>query len=274
MSDFLKARAIFEDENKPYTPYSNAYILVPSLKRAHATLIESIRQPLKIIMLYGAPGSGKTALLNRLSYDAKSINNKAMLLYFTPTFANIEELRKIYNNYADSKIADSATFFDILTAFNANFEKDFFLVLLDEAQLYSEHEMELIRLLADTRVFKFIISLHKLEDEDQLAKAHFQTRIWESIFLKPFTKDELKFFVEKKLLANDLAHILSAFDDNFYKKIHRWTKGNIRESMKFFYKLFDFYIYLDENAASHINRTKFSHKSLEMFAIHAGYIKI
>ena len=55
------------------------------------------------------------------------------------------------------------------------------LVLLDEAQLYSSSLMEKIRLLSDSRKIKFVITLHKTEEEDIIAKEHFQTRIWESI---------------------------------------------------------------------------------------------
>ncbi len=38
--------------------------------------------------------------------------------------------------------------------------------LLDECQLYSEALMEKIRLLSDTRAIKFVITLHKTDNED------------------------------------------------------------------------------------------------------------
>ncbi len=56
--------------------------------------------------------------------------------------------------------------------------------LLDECQLYSEALMEKIRLLSDTRAIKFVITLHKTDNEDIIAKEHFKTRIWELWELK------------------------------------------------------------------------------------------
>lgn len=273
-SDFYKAKLAFEDENKGFEAYSGEYILLDSLKSAYSKLLQSVSKPLKMIMLFGPPGSGKTALLNRLSSDLKLQNSSKTLVYLTPTFASVNELKRIYDLFTNEPLPKDATFFDILTKFNSNFPKDSFLIILDEAQLYLDDEMELIRLLSDTRVFKFIIALHKLENEDQIAKAHFQTRIWETIHLKPITKDELKFFVEKKLLNKDLSHIITAIDDKYYTKIHKWTNGNIRESLKFFYRFFDYYDYIESNQPKLINRKKFSNKTLEMFAIHCGYIKV
>ena len=62
------------------------------------------------------------------------------------------------------------------------------IILLDEAQMYGPDMMEKIRLISDTRSVKFIVSLHKTEDEDIIAKEHFQSRIWEVIELKNATR--------------------------------------------------------------------------------------
>lgn len=273
-NSLINARDIFEDDNLQIENCVQNYILVQGLKSAHKALFEATLRPIKIIMLYGSPGSGKTALLSRFAAEYKEQDNKKLLTYLTPTFANLQEIIKIHNLYAQQKLDNDASLFDLVNSFRANFEKDFFLVLLDEAQMYSEKEMELIRLLSDTRVFKFVITLHKISNEDQLAQSHFQTRIWENVFLRPLTKDELKFFVEQKLIAHKLDSIVSAIDDKFYPKINKWTNGNIRESLKFFYKFFDFCIYLESSNPALLNRKKFSMKILEMLAIHLGYIKI
>ncbi len=52
--------------------------------------------------------------------------------------------------------------------------------------------LEEISILSDTGSMKFIISLHKTDNEDVIAKEHFQTRIWESIELKNIDKTRVE----------------------------------------------------------------------------------
>ncbi len=272
-SSFALSKELFIDENRNFEDKDNEYILINSIKDAYKKLISSIQKPLKIILLYGYPGSGKTAMLRRLCSNIQRDKGK-VLYYSTPTFMRTEELIRIFKANSRKRVPTEPTFFEIMELFIATFEKDTFLVALDEAQLYDEKEMEYIRLLSDTKIFKFVIALHKIDEEHLIAKAHFQSRIWESIELNPLTVDELQFFVERKLLSRDLHQPLAMFSKKSYKLIHSFTNGNIRESMKFMYKLFDFYEFLEKEKPSEIDYREFKSKHIEMIAIEGGYLHV
>jgi 4-hydroxy-tetrahydrodipicolinate synthase len=272
-SDFCTARAVFEDENLDFTGADEyKFIFHDKAKDAYRKIISVIDRPLKMIMLSGSPGSGKTALMNKINAELVS-QGKRSLYYSDPIFAERNELAKIYHLYSTNKLPSESTKSDVIGAFKSEFKKDSFIILLDEAQLYSESEMETIRLLSDTRIFKFVIALHKITHEDTLAREHFQTRIWENIELKPLKPAELKFLMEKKMLEAGISHVYQMLDDSHYKTICGYTKGNIRESLKFFYRLFDFYDYLENEKPSEIDMKKIKNKHVMMLALEHGYIK-
>jgi len=144
--------------------------------------------------------------------------------------------------------------------------------LLDECQLYSEALMEKIRLLSDTRVVKFVITLHKTENEELIAKEHFKTRIWEVIELKNANIEEIEIYIKRKLLQKGFVGISDKITKREIKFIHACTKGNFRETNKLLYTVFNIYEYYDLHRPEKIKGTKFSKKILEMAAIKIGYI--
>jgi hypothetical protein len=147
-------------------------------------------------------------------------------------------------------------------------------VLLDEAQMYPPELLEEIRILSDTGSIKFIISLHKTEDEDLVAKKHFQSRIWETIELKNADRHEIKAYVHKRLLYHGLTEIANQFNDRHFKLIHKCTEGNFRECNKLLYTAFEIYEYYDRHNPQKIDYNKFSMKILEMAAIKTGMIHV
>lgn len=272
-SSFGAAKELFVDENRNFADNENEYILIDGVKEAYKKLLSAIEKPLKIILLYGYPGSGKTAMVRRLCANIKRERGK-ILYYPTPTFMRTEELVRIFKASSRKRLPSEPTFFELMELFTTTFEKDTFLVFLDEAQLYDEKEMEYIRLLSDTKIFKFVVALHKIDEEHLIAKAHFQSRIWESIELNPLTPEELRFFVERKLLSKEQNQLLSMFSNKNYKLIHQFTNGNIRETMKFIYKLLDFYEFIEKERPSELNYKEFRQKHIEMVAIEGGYINV
>ena len=132
--------------------------------------------------------------------------------------------------------------------------------------------MEKIRILSDTRKIKFVITLHKTEEEDLIAKGHFKTRIWESIELTPPSLNELEIYIQKKLLGKNLFNLASQINKKNTKFIYKFTNGNYRETNKFMFNLFEIYEYYEKNRPSKINYSKISKKFLEMAAIKLGYI--
>jgi hypothetical protein len=134
--------------------------------------------------------------------------------------------------------------------------------------------MEEIRILSDTGSIKFIISLHKTDDEDLVAKEHFQSRIWETVELKNADLNEIKAYIHKRLLFRGLTELANQLTDRHFKFAHKCTQGNFRETNKLFYTAYEIYEYYDKHNSGKIDYNRFSMKILEMAAIKTGMIHV
>lgn len=250
------------------------YIELESSVKAYKQLEHSLNKPLKMILLFGKPGTGKSILLNRIE---EKLKHEREIYYFETPSANEKEFfHKLFKVLTNKDLPKNAEVnFSTLVDFCKNLRgKREIIILLDEAQMYSPNMMEKIRLISDTRAVKFIVSLHKTEDEDLVAKEHFQSRIWEVIELKNATKDEQAAYVHKKLLKKNLFEIANSIKDKHMKLIHAFTKGNFRECNKLLFTIFEICQYYDENEPNKVNYENLSKKIIEMSAIKLGYIDV
>ncbi|MCH9741359.1 MAG: ATP-binding protein [Epsilonproteobacteria bacterium] len=251
---------------------SNNYVDLESLSFNYQVLEESLDKPLKMILLFGRPGTGKSMTLNKLYVNHK---DKREIHYFdAPILSEKEFLKSIYEAMSSQHIPQNMRVnFDGLLKYCQNLKGQREVIfLLDECQLYSEALMEKIRLLSDTRVVKFVITLHKTENEDVIAKEHFKTRIWEVIELKNADEEELEVYIQKKLVQRGFVEVSNALSSRDIKFIHNCTKGNFRETNKLLYTIFNIYEYYDLHRPEKITSNKNSKKILEMAAIKIGYI--
>ena len=208
--------------------------------------------------------------LSKLHKDLST--NKKVYLYKTPILDESEFYKSLAQDLLSVKYDGELNFTQFMKIMNNYKVDETPIVLLDEAQLYSNILMEKIRLLSDTRTIKFVITLHKTEKEDLIAKEHFQTRIWETIELHNASANELKIYIQKKLMKANCFDTANMFDMKSVKLIHNFTNGNYRDTNKLLYTLFDIYTIYEQNKSSAINRTKISNKIIEMAAIHTGLI--
>jgi hypothetical protein len=176
--------------------------------------------------------------------------------------------QKLYS-YASRESLSLTNFLELATAVNFPVIA---IVLLDEAQLYSPALMEKIRLISDARALKFVITLHKTDNEDIVAKEHFQTRIWESIELQNASHEELKIYIQKKLLKANCFDVANMINEKNIKLISKLTRGNYRDSNKLMFSLFSLYTWYEEHNPSKIKYNALSTKFIEMAAIHTGLI--
>ena len=262
---YLSSKEVFLDvvDAKEYVQLDRGSALYQSLK-------DSVKKPLKMILFYGKPGTGKSMMLNKLYEDLKS--HQKVVMYHTPLINEEEFLKSLARDIYGIRSFDELNF----TKFNEISEQYEFettpLVLLDEAQLYSSALMEKIRLISDARKIKFIITLHKTEEEDIIAKEHFQTRIWESLELHNASAAELKIYIQKKLIKNNCFDVANMFDNKNVKCLHGITQGNYRDTNKLLFTLFSIYSWYEENQPTKINYSNISNKIIEMAAIQAGFI--
>jgi replication-associated recombination protein RarA len=269
MSRYTQPKTIFVDEIDV-----DNYIEIDSAQKAYDQLRHSIDKTLKMVLLFGRPGTGKSLLLQRIYRDLK--DRYELYLFETPSLTGEEFFRKLFHVLTHQDLPKGAkvpfdTFVDYLKNIKGTRS---IIVLVDEAQMYPKEVLEQIRILSDTGAIKFVISLHKTEDEDLVAKEHFQSRIWEVIELKNASKDELKTYIHKKLLQHNEFEIANQIRDKHVKFIYHCTRGNYRETNKMLYTLYELYEYYDQNDPSKIDHGKLSKKLLEMTALKLGYIHV
>ena len=265
MSTFKELQKIFIDRIE-----ISQYIGLDTSILFYNKLRESIDKPLKMVLLYGKPGTGKSVLINKIYHDLKDRNN--IFLISTPIQNEKEFIRTLHGFLSDREFQGELTFNRFIDICNALTDKKHITVLLDEAQLYPSTMMEQIRLISDTRVIKFVVSLHKTEKEDLIAKEHFQSRIWETIELKNGTVHDTQVYIQKKLVQKNYFEIAAMFDRRNIRLIHRLTKGNYREINKLLYTLFEIYDYYERHKPSRIAHKFIKNRYIEMSALKLGYI--
>lgn len=250
------------------------YIELSSSVTAYKQLEYSMEKPLKMILLFGKPGTGKSILLNRLQEKLK--HQKEIHYFDTPATNEKEFFHKLFKVLTKQDLPHNTEVnFSALVNFCKNLKgKREILILLDEAQMYSADMMEKIRLISDSRSVKFVVSLHKTEDEDLIAKEHFQSRIWEVIELKNATQSDQTAYVHKKLLKKNLFEIANSIKEKDMKLIHMFTKGNFRECNKLIFTIFEICEYYDKNEPSKIDYDKMPKRIIEMAALKLGYIHV
>ncbi len=249
---------------------ANAYVQLDRVAVVYKSLMEAIKKPLKMVLLYGKPGTGKSMMLSRIYKDLR--DGQKIVLYQTPIADEDAFFRSLARDVYDY-VTDEPIHFTRFNEISAQYTFETTpVVLLDEAQMYSAPLMEKIRLISDTRQIKFIISLHKTEKEDVIAKEHFQTRIWESQQLYNASATELKIYIQKKLLRSNCFDVANMFNDKNVRWIHTFTGGNYRDTNKLLYSLFSIASWYEENRPTQINYASVSQKLIEMAAIETGFI--
>ena len=250
------------------------YIELDSSLSAYRQLEHSINKPLKMILLFGRPGTGKSILLNRLQ---EKLKQQREIHYFdTPAVNEKEFFYKLFKVLTKKSLPQNTEVnFSALVNYCKKLRgKREIIIILDEAQMYGAEMMEKIRLLSDSRAVKFIVSLHKTDDEDLIAKEHFQSRIWEVVELKNATLKDQTAYIHKKLLKKNLFEIANSIKEKHMKMIHKFTRGNYRECNKIMYTIFEICEYYDKNEPTKVNYEQIPKKVIEMAALKLGYIDV
>ncbi len=265
-SIYISSKDVFLD-----TVNAKDYIQLDRVSTIYQALKDSIKKPLKMILLYGRPGTGKSMFLNKLYKDLSS--SQDVYLYKTPILDESEFYKLLAQDIFGTKYNGELNFTQFMKIVDSKQFDQIPVVLLDEAQLYSDVLMEKIRLLSDTRSLKFVITLHKTEKEDIIAKEHFQTRIWETIELENASSGELKIYIQKKLMKANCFDTANMFTTKSVNRIHKITNGNYRDTNKLLYTLFDIYTVYEENYKHKSLKThQVPIKLIEMSAIQTGLI--
>ena len=225
-------KELYKGAQAPFLDVVNTdeYIQLDKISTIYESLKETLEKPLKMVLLFGKPGTGKSMMLNRLHNELK--DKLLTAIYYTPLVDEREFLKSLARDILSFKPANTFSFPELIELLeNKEFETTP-IVFLDEAQLYPDALLEKIRLISDTRKVKFVVTLHKTDKEDLIAKEHFQTRIWQTVELHNASKQELLVYIQKKLLKHSLFDLANQFQKKQVNTIHKFTQGNYRDTNK------------------------------------------
>lgn len=264
----IKDVFIDEDESLNFVNLDNSI-------SCYNKIVLALKKPLKLILFYGKPGSGKTFLLNKIANDLKE--DKSLIFFPHPFFSEATFIEALCEQIYGKKLEDINNFESFIKFYSKDFSskdeilKNQMTVILDEAQLYPTELIEKIRLMADTRMFKFLFTIHKTENEDILAKDYFQTRIWESIELSSADVNEIIIYLQRKLSQKNYDKYLK-FDKKDYECAYSFCDGNLRTLNKIMYKFYEICEYYEQYQPSKLSGDKANIMILTMAALDAGLI--
>ena len=264
----IKDVFIDEDESLNFVNLDNSI-------SCYNKIVLALKKPLKLILFYGKPGSGKTFLLNKIANDLKE--DKSLIFFPHPFFSEATLIEALCEQIYGKKLEDINNFESFIKFYSKDFSskdeilKNQMTVILDEAQLYPTELIEKIRLMADTRMFKFLFTIHKTENEDILAKDYFQTRIWESIELSSADVNEIIIYLQRKLSQKNYDKYLK-FEKKDYECAYSFCGGNLRTLNKIMYKFYEICEYYEQYQPSKLSGDKANIMILTMAALDAGLI--
>ena len=264
----IKDVFIDEDESLNFVNLDNSI-------SCYNKIVLALKKPLKLILFYGKPGSGKTFLLNKIANDLKE--DKSLIFFPHPFFSEVTFIEALCEPIYRKKLEDINNFESFIKFYSKDFSskdeilKNQMTVILDEAQLYPTELIEKIRLMADTRMFKFLFTIHKTENEDILAKDYFQTRIWESIELSSADVNEIIIYLQRKLSQKNYDKYLK-FEKKDYECAYSFCGGNLRTLNKIMYKFYEICEYYEQYQPSKLSGDKANIMILTMAALDAGLI--
>ncbi|MDR1911258.1 MAG: ATP-binding protein [Helicobacteraceae bacterium] len=258
---YARARTLFEDSES-----NSYYVLLTRTSQVYSRIENAFKNPFKILLITGTPGTGKSYVLRRFYHDQR--DRYPMFFYPSATFTN-EQLIGIYKSLY-GKVVKAKDMHGLIAAFSEGEIKPIY-ILLDEAQLYDEDRLEWIRMLSNEGVFRFVVVVHRVDQEDVLAKEHFRTRTFENIDCSPIEPAEVPRFIETKLLLGELSEFYERFSQANFDRIYDLTRGNLRDLNRLMNRFFDLLDDYEQNRPHKLPR-RFSNKYIEMAAIELGML--
>ncbi len=245
MLDYKEAARIFEDRID-----SGEYFDSSSAERSKTTLKSLAGEPeRKLLFLLGNPGVGKSHMLETIGEEMRS--ERLVVHLREPFFEPKSFLVRLLKESSESPEGEIETLKSRAAEFYAENEH---LIMIDEAQLMDEKSLEFLRILSDTKAFRFLLSMHSKEGEEILAKPHFRTRSHRVVEMGVLTQDEVKRYVSGRLKRAGMEEISDMITDKHFKLVHRYTEGNFRTLKRMMQSMFELMQHAKENGLSDYSR--------------------
>jgi len=263
MRDYTRAKELFKDiiDVKYYFDSVGAEVTRYKVENA----IEERNAPL--IFLIGDPGVGKSYILKLIS---KELEKKSLSIFIDHPFFDKRDLLKILYELKNLEFDKNINFNTLKERLIKNYKNDKHTIFIDEAQLLNEEQFELIRILGDTKVFQFVLSMHKEEGRAILDKKHFKSRTKVVVEYEKLHYKEVYRYIQSTLLLGNFGEISQMFSLKDAKKITKYTDGNFRTVKKFIYSLLSLLEFAKKNGLRKYG--EINSNLLQMSALDIGVI--
>jgi len=221
----------------------------------------------QLIFLIGEPGVGKSAFIHHLVTTNSDIN----IIKFDIPFLDPVDFIKTLIKKSGIDILDFSME-ELIKQLISIYKDSNFIVIIDEAQLLSKDMIEIIRILADSKAFWFVLAMHKHESKEILNAPQFSSRPHKILELNKLQKHEYKDYIYKQLKDIDKTYIRDDLSTKYLQFIYKHTNGNFREFKKMLHTAFLLLHYAQNN-----NKRKYQNLSrciLTMAAIENGLIHV
>lgn len=271
MNPYQSAKDLFVDDYD-----LSSYFDSLTFEYAKKSLIDAITvHDTPLVFLLGAPGSGKSFLLNLLTKQiAKQQTNLKIGKFFTHPYFDEKEFLEILLSLAGKNIERNVqTTESLMSQLKKNFSNLEYTIIIDEAQLLHEEQIELIRILSDQKIFQFVLSMHKKEGDFILDKPHFKSRTTKVIEIQQLQDHEVARYIENRLIQNNLSEIASMFTKRDIALINQYAGRNFRSTKKIIRTLFEI-LNIAEKEDLHKKYKKISERTITMAAIDTGLLDV
>ena len=230
MADFKKLAKIFEDRADIDRYYETRAFM--KLKNELYFLVKN--ETKQILFLIGEPGCGKSVFLHNLgSFYPDEIE---VIKFDTPFFEPVDFIKTLITKRG-SKVENFSLEELIKQAVELYRDKEV-IVAIDEAQLLSKEMIELIRILADSKAFWFLLAMHRHESSKILQEPQFRSRPHRVLEFEALELKEVREYISKELIAAGESTLEEAFDKRMAKRLYKLSRGNFRDLKKLLNRIF------------------------------------
>jgi replication-associated recombination protein RarA len=264
MRNFKTAKKLFADviDARYYFDSTSAEISRYKLENA----IQERNAPL--IFLIGDPGVGKSYILKLISGE---LEKEQLSIFIDHPFFDKRDLLKILYEAKSLEFDKNINFNNLKEQLLLEYKDDNHTIFIDEAQLLNEEQFELIRILGDTKIFQFVLSMHKEEGEVILEKKHFKSRTKVVVEYGKLHPAEVYRYIQSTLLLENHSEIAQMFSKNIAQKITKYCNGNFRTVKKFIFSLLTLLEYAKQNGLkkyTNINKCLLQMSALDIGVLH------
>ncbi len=258
--DYLELAQCFEEKISSGYYHQNSGVV--RIKNQIANIIDNDTK--QLLFLTGEPGVGKSAFLkyleSKFSYD---------IIKFDIPFLEPIDFVKILIKKTGTKV-DNYSLEELIKQVVFLYKNSNYVVVIDEAQLLSNDMMEIIRILADSKAFWFILAMHEHESKKILQEPQFASRPHKILQLQNISLEECREYIYSELETKNATMLANTITDKYIKYIYKLTQGNMRMLKKLLYISFLLIDYAQKNNEERYKA--FNKCIITMAAIETGLI--